>query len=104
MGGARFWRAGMFGVAAVCGLLATPAWTRQTWVRICRQDAMTPQTLAQGAPGHRCHLCRDCIAVCPQQALSVTFYGSRHGAHRAGTILAALLAGLHAAFLAVARI
>ncbi|MBE6441221.1 MAG: hypothetical protein E7022_02660 [Desulfovibrio desulfuricans] len=65
---------------------------------------MTPQTLAQGAPGHRCHLCRDCIAVCPQQALSVTFYGSRHGAHRAGTILAALLAGLHAAFLAVARI
>ena len=73
-------------------------------VRVCRQDAMTLQNMMEKGPNANCHLCRDCLAVCPQQALSITFFGSTGSAAWAGHVLTALLAGLHAAFLAMARI
>ena len=72
-------------------------------VRVCRQDAMgDPATTI--APNADCNLCRDCVAVCPQKALSVTFYGLPGSQAWAGPTLVALLAALHAAFLAMARI
>ena len=72
-------------------------------VRVCRQDAMgDPATTI--APNADCNLCRDCVAVCPQKALSVTFYGLPGSQVWAGPTFVALLAALHAAFLAMARI
>ena len=72
-------------------------------VRVCRQDAMgDPATTL--APNADCNLCRDCVAVCPQKALSVTFYGLPGSQAWAGPTFVALLAALHAAFLAMARI
>ena len=73
-------------------------------VRACRQDAMTEDALEDGIPGSACHLCRDCIHACPKGALSLTWLG-KTGSHAwAGTVFIALLAGLHAAFLFMARI
>ena len=72
-------------------------------VRVCRQDAMgDPGTTS--AVTADCNLCRDCVAVCPQQALSVTFYGLPGTRLWAGPVFTAILAALHAAFLAMARI
>ena len=72
-------------------------------VRVCRQDAMgDPATTS--TPNADCNLCRDCVAVCPQKALSVTFYGLPGSQAWAGPTLVAVLAALHAAFLAMARI
>ncbi len=73
-------------------------------VRACGQDAMTEDALEDGIPGSACHLCRDCIHACPKGALSLTWLG-KTGSHAwAGTVFIALLAGLHAAFLFMARI
>ena len=72
-------------------------------VRVCRQDAMSdPATTT--APNADCNLCRDCVAVCPQKALSVTCYGLPGSQSWAGPAFVAILAALHAAFLAMARI
>ena len=73
-------------------------------VRVCRQDAMTEQAFESGCPTTACHLCRDCANVCPRHALAVTWFGRASSAAWAGTALTALLAGLHAAFLFMARI
>lgn len=73
-------------------------------IRVCRQNAMTENTLESGAPSSDCHLCRDCTHVCPKQALAVTWFGRSASAGWAGTAFVALLAGLHAAFLFMARI
>lgn len=72
-------------------------------VRVCRQDALgDPATTS--APNADCTLCRDCVAVCPQKALSITFFGLPGSQSWAGPAFVALLAALHAAFLAMARI
>lgn len=72
-------------------------------VRVCRQDALgDPATTS--ASNADCTLCRDCVAVCPQKALSITAYGLPCSQAWAGPVLVALLAALHAAFLAMARI
>ena len=72
-------------------------------VRVCRQDAMSDPATSI-APNADCNLCRDCVAVCPQKALSVTFYGLHGSQSWAGPTFVAILAALHAAFLAMARI
>ena len=72
-------------------------------VRVCRQDAMGDPATTK-APNANCNLCRDCVAVCPQKALSVTFYGLPGSHVWAGPAFVAILAALHAAFLAMARI
>ena len=66
-------------------------------------DAMGDPMTTSG-PNADCNLCRDCIAVCPQKALSITCYGMHGTQAWAGPTLIALLAALHAAFLAMARI
>ena len=71
--------------------------------RVCRQDAMDDPATTNG-PNANCNLCRDCLAVCPQKALAVTFCGAARSQDWAGPALTALLAALHAAFLAMARI
>ena len=72
-------------------------------VRVCRQDAMgNPATT--NSPNADCNLCRDCVAVCPQKALSVTCYALPGSQAWAGPAFVAILAALHAAFLAMARI
>ena len=73
-------------------------------IRVCRQGAMTEKTLESGAPSTACHLCRDCAHVCPKQSLAVTWFGRPSSAAWAGSVFTALLAGLHAAFLFMARI
>ena len=65
---------------------------------------MTEQAFESGCPTTACHLCRDCANVCPRHALAVTWFGRASSAAWAGTALTALLAGLHAAFLFMARI
>ena len=72
-------------------------------VRVCRQDAMGDPA-STSAPNADCNLCRDCVSVCPQRALSVTFYGLPGSQAWAGPTFVAVLAALHAAFLAMARI
>ena len=72
-------------------------------VRVCRQDALGDPATSSGANAD-CTLCRDCVAVCPQKALSITCYGLPGTQTWAGPTLVALLAALHAAFLAMARI
>ncbi len=72
-------------------------------VRVCRQDAMGDPMTTPG-PNADCNLCRDCVAVCPQKALSITCYGMHGTQTWAGPALIAILAALHAAFLAMARI
>ena len=72
-------------------------------VRVCRQDAMGDPATSTG-PNADCTLCRDCVTVCPQKALSITCYGMHGTQSWAGPTLVALLAALHAAFLAMARI
>ncbi len=72
-------------------------------VRVCRQDAMGDPMTTVG-PNADCNLCRDCVAVCPQKTLSITCYGMHGTQAWAGPALVALLAALHAAFLAMARI
>ena len=83
-------------VGDCCGCLAC--------VRACRQDAMSQTALEHGVSGHTCHLCRDCIHVCPKGALALTWLGKITSRTWAGTVFLALLAGLHAAFLFMARI
>ena len=72
-------------------------------VRVCRQDAMGDPA-STSAPNADCNLCRDCVSVCPQRALSVTFYGLPGSQAWASPTFVAVLAALHAAFLAMARI
>lgn len=73
-------------------------------IRVCRQGAMTEKTLESGTPSTACHLCRDCAHACPKQSLAVTWFGRQSSAAWAGSVFTALLAGLHAAFLFMARI
>ena len=73
-------------------------------VRACRQDAMNEAALEKGIAANTCHLCRDCIHVCPKGALALTWLGKTGSRNWAGTVFLALLAGLHAAFLFMARI
>lgn len=73
-------------------------------VRACRQGAMTRQSLATGAAGPACTLCRDCLAVCRENALSLCCWTRKwHGAAVESAFIA-VLAGLHAVFLALARV
>ncbi|MEW5774922.1 MAG: 4Fe-4S dicluster domain-containing protein, partial [Thermodesulfobacteriota bacterium] len=70
--------------------------------RACRYDALTPRDIEQGRPGLSCTLCGDCMAACRHAAMEYLFPGLTPAASRA--LFLALVAGLHAAFLGVARI
>ena len=70
--------------------------------RACRYDALTPADIAAGRPGLSCTLCGDCVGACKHAALEYRFPGVSPAASRA--LFLALVAGMHAAFLGVARI
>ncbi len=70
--------------------------------RACRYLALSPADLAKGRPGISCTLCGDCLGACPGGRLGYRFPGlSPETARRA---YCALVVGLHAVFLGVARI
>ena len=88
------WRVRRTGACNRCGACA----------RACRYGAMTPERLDQETPGSACTLCRDCLAACRRDALSLGLYGTkRHGPAVENSFIA-LLASLHAVFLALARV
>ncbi len=70
--------------------------------RACRYDALTPADIERGRPGLSCTLCGDCVGACRHTAMEYRFPGLTPAASRA--LFLALVAGLHAAFLGVARI
>lgn len=70
--------------------------------RACRYDALTPADIERGRPGRSCTLCGDCVGACKHSAMQYRFPGLTPAASRA--LFLALVAGLHAAFLGVARI
>lgn len=70
--------------------------------KVCRYSAITPESRGQGKTLLRCSLCRDCVGVCKNSALSVSFPGL--SAKTSGTIFAGLICVLHAVFLSVAMV
>ena len=86
------WRVRIGSGCTQCGLCS----------RACRYDALTPLDLKKGRPGLTCSLCGDCLPRCPHGHLGYSFPGL--GRERARQVFVILVAGLHAVFLAVARI
>jgi ferredoxin len=70
--------------------------------RACRFGALEPHHLARGKPGLSCTLCGDCVASCKDSRLHYRFPGLSPDTAR--QVFLVLIIGLHAAFLAVARI
>lgn len=75
-----------------CGLCA----------KACRYNALTRLDLERKRPGLTCSLCGDCLPRCPHSHLGYHFPGL--SPQRAREVFVALIASLHAVFLAVARI
>lgn len=88
------WRVRRTGACNRCGACA----------RACRYGAMTPERLDQETPGSACTLCRDCLAACRRNALSLGLYGTKRHGPAVESAFIALLASLHAVFLALARV
>jgi NAD-dependent dihydropyrimidine dehydrogenase PreA subunit len=70
--------------------------------RACRYNALTAYDLEKGRPGLTCSLCGDCLPRCPHGHLGYSFPGL--DGQRSRRVFVVLVAGLHAVFLAVARI
>ena len=70
--------------------------------KACRYNALTTRDLEKGRPGLTCSLCGDCLPRCPHGHLGYSFPGLT--TERARRVFVTLAAGLHAVFLAVARI
>ncbi len=70
--------------------------------KLCRWRAITPESRAQGRALIRCTLCRDCVAVCRNSALSLRCVGLP--AALSETLFCGILASMHAIFLAVAMV
>ncbi len=74
--------------------------------RACRYGALEPTDIARGKPGVSCTLCGDCVPSCRQGSMGyrLRIPGLRIPPDTARGAYLALVIGLHAAFLAVARI
>lgn len=70
--------------------------------RVCRYDALRPVDLARGRPALSCSLCGDCLSACPDGHLSLRLAGRGGAWVRSAFVV--LAAGLHAAFLGLARV
>jgi len=70
--------------------------------RACRYEALTLDDIRRRMPGLSCTLCGDCLASCRHRQLHYRFPGLSPDAAR--TLFLVLVVGLHAAFLALARI
>jgi NAD-dependent dihydropyrimidine dehydrogenase PreA subunit len=73
--------------------------------RACRYDALRPSDLAARRPGVSCSLCGDCLSSCPRSEMELTLFGrARLAGVPARAVFVAMVAGLHAVFLGVARL
>jgi len=68
----------------------------------CRYDALTKDDVARRRVGTSCTLCGDCVGACRHASLAYSFPGLSGRAARG--VFLALVIGLHAAFLGLARI
>lgn len=67
----------------------------------CRTGALEPEDIERRRPGFTCTLCGDCVGACREGRITYRL-GSLAG-HRARATFIALVAALHAIFLALAR-
>lgn len=67
----------------------------------CRFGALEPGDIERRRPGMTCTMCGDCVGACRENQLSYCL-GPLSG-HRARAVFVALVAALHAIFLALAR-
>ncbi|MFW5733863.1 MAG: 4Fe-4S binding protein, partial [Oceanidesulfovibrio sp.] len=90
------WRIRMDEGCTQCGKCATA----------CRYGALEPTDIARGKPGLSCTLCGDCVPSCRQASMGyrLALPGVRMTPFATRGAYLALVTGLHAAFLAVARI
>ncbi|QJT10994.1 4Fe-4S binding protein [Oceanidesulfovibrio marinus] len=74
--------------------------------RACRYGALEPTDVARGRPGLSCTLCGECVPACKHGSMGyrLAIPGVRVDPAVARGVYLALVIGLHAAFLAVARI
>ena len=68
--------------------------------KICKYQAITPASRADGKTLSRCTLCRDCIGSCAEKAIFIHFPGL--APERAWLFLSGLTTVLHVLFLSVA--
>ena len=68
--------------------------------KICKYQAITPASRADGKTLSRCTLCRDCIGSCAEKAIFIHFPGV--APERAWLFLSGLTTVLHVLFLSVA--
>ncbi|MCK5776160.1 MAG: 4Fe-4S binding protein, partial [Bacteroidales bacterium] len=67
----------------------------------CRFDALTPIDVKSGSAGWNCTLCGDCLSSCHAGSIRFSFFGSKKNAW---IIYISTIIGLHAGFLALARL
>lgn len=67
----------------------------------CRYDALTPIDVKSGSAGWNCTLCGDCLSSCHASSIRLSFFGSNKNAW---IIYISIIIGLHAGFLALARL
>ncbi|MEW6334741.1 MAG: 4Fe-4S binding protein [Thermodesulfobacteriota bacterium] len=67
----------------------------------CRYDALNGEDIASGRAGWNCTLCGDCLSVCAKKAMSVKRMG---GERELWPLYRAVVIGLHAAFIGLARL
>ncbi|MCD6179630.1 MAG: 4Fe-4S binding protein [Bacteroidales bacterium] len=67
----------------------------------CRYDALTPIDVKSGSAGWNCTLCGDCLTSCHAGSIRFSFFGSNKNAW---VIYISIIVGLHAGFLALARL
>jgi polyferredoxin len=67
----------------------------------CRTGALEPEDIERRRPGSTCTLCGDCVGACPDSRILYRL-GPLSG-DRARAVFVALVAALHAIFLALAR-
>ena len=67
----------------------------------CRFDALTPLDVKSGTAGWNCTLCGDCLSSCHAGSIRFSFFGSKKNAW---IIYISTIIGLHAGFLALARL
>ena len=67
----------------------------------CRYDALTPIDVQSGSAGWNCTLCGDCVSSCHAGSIRFSFFGSKKNGW---IIYISIIIGLHAGFLALARL
>ncbi|HAG17429.1 MAG TPA: hypothetical protein DCG69_13065 [Bacteroidales bacterium] len=67
----------------------------------CRYDALTPIDIKNGKAGWNCTLCGDCLSSCHASSIRLSFFGSNKNAW---IVYISIIIGLHAGFLALARL